>query len=665
MALTPEQEAELQELEMRDLEERDAEERAAAKPAAISKPKQSEIGGLEAFGMGVSEALSPIAKYGAAAGIKARTAYEDLKRGIPSLGVPYFDVAVPTAEELQSEAKAERPGAYYSGMGAGILGGVGASLPAKIPGALGVLGIGAGTGAAQSAGGVPIQEIKEDPLSLLGAATKGGAVGAGLTAIPLAIGARGPMIEGAKAAIKGAEGKGVIGGTLGAASEAIPAMRGAARETEAFKEAVKQIAPEAVQQPTVGQYLRQGTQVTPEEEAQFLLNLLQPGKTPTKEFYTQKATQLYPGQIGPKQLSSVLDIPLEQRVQAREFDPSLMGKQLQPQAETAKQALGKKGEAFQQLQELASQEYKRTQLPSVSNAIKLAKSQYEQPGTSALTRNTVEQIDNIINQGSALPRYGVTEGPLKSANAQEAYKRLQAAREYADRAIRKNPQDLSIQDVLMPLRENLDEVLKSSPSKVIADKLYSQGKEIEDLAIAPLEAKVGSAQKTYLSGKKIQQALGDTLAGEKMAKGIEQAKAFTKEFAPQLGTKEAAKIDKFFDALANARSVADRKRILDDLKFAEGPSGAAIRAGIAKLEQTIKPSPGGASMFKAAPEYLQSVDAFMSENARKYFGKSFDTLKGDQQYKLVNAFQWMKENPNAAQSEVSEKFNTILRGKSK
>lgn len=634
-----------------------------AKPAAIPKPKQSDIGGLEAFGMGVSEALSPIAKYGAAAGIKARTAYEDIKRGKPSLGVPYFDVAVPTAEELQSEAKAEQPGAYYSGTGLGILGGVGASLPAKIPGALGVLGIGAGAGAAQSAGAVPYEEAT--PTELLKSGGIGALVGGAAAGVPLLFGARGPIIEGAKAAMKGAEGKGMVGGTVGAVSEAIPAMRGAAKETQAFKEAVKQIAPEAVQQPTVGQYLRQGTQVTPEEESQFLLNLLQPGKTPAKEFYTQKATQLYPGQTGPQQLRSVLDIPLEQRVSARQFDPSAMGRQLQPQAETAKQALGKKGEAFEKLMEAASQEYKRTQLPGVSNAIKLAKAQFERPGTSALTKRTIGEIDTIINQGSALPGYGITDGPLKSANAAEAYKRLQAAREYADRAIELNPNDISIQRVLQPVRDNLDEVLKSSPSKVIADKLYSQGKEIEDLAIAPLEAKVGGAQKTYLSGKKIQQALGDTLAGEKMAKGIEQAKAFTKEFAPQLGPKEAAKIDKFFNALADARTVADRKRILDDLKFAEGPSGAAIRAGIAKLEQTIKPSPGGASMFKAAPEYLQSVDAFMSENAQKYFGKSFDKLKGDQQYKLVNAFQWMKENPNAAQSEIMDKFNTILRGTKK
>lgn len=659
-----------------------------AKPAAIPKPKQSDIGGLEAFGMGVSEALSPIAKYGAAAGIKARTAYEDIKRGKPSLGVPYFDVAVPTAEELQSEAKAERPGAYYSGTGLGILGGVGLSLPAKIPGALGVLGIGAGAGAAQSAGAVPYEEAT--PTELLKSGGIGALVGGAAAGIPLAFGARGPIIEGAKAAIKGAEGKGTIGGLYSAITEAPPAMRGAARETAAFKEVAQKarsqsaiplsemglvspdlqnfqgaISQAAAKPPaqTVGQYLKSGTQVTPEEESQFLLNLLQPGKTPAKEFYTQKATQLYPGQTGPKQLQSVLEMPLEQRVQAREFDPSLMGKQLQPQAELAKEALGKKGAAFQKLQEIASQEYKRTQLPSVSNAIKLAKNEFDRPGTTRLTKNTIGEIDTIINRGSALPGYGITDGPLKSANAAEAYKRLQAAREYADRAIELNPNDVSIQRILQPVRDSLDDVLKSSPSKVIADKLYSQGLQVEALGITPLEMQVGTNR--ILSGTNIKTALGDTIKGEKIGLGIEEARAFTKEFGEQLGPKEAAKIDKFFNALADARTVADRKRILDDLKFAEGPSGAAIRAGIAKLEQTIKPSPGGASMFKAAPEYLQSVDAFMSENAQKYFGKSFDKLKGEQQYKLVNAFQWMKENPNAAQSEVSEKFNTIMRGKSK
>jgi hypothetical protein len=660
MALTPEQEAEFQELEMRDLEEREAEEMAMKQPA---RRKQDEVSAFESFGRGVAGALSPISKYGEAAGIKARTAYEDYKRGKPSFGVP-FDIAMETAEEQEAASREQQPGAYYGGMGAGILGGVGASLPAKIPGALGVLGIGAGTGGLQTAGSYPYQQGLEEPGEVLKATGAGALLGAGVSTIPLLFGARGPIIEGGKAAIKGTEGKGVIGGTVGAISEAIPAMRGAAQETQAFKEVVKQISPETVKQPTVGQYLREGAQVTPQEETQFLLNLLQQGKTPAKEFMVQKSTQLYPGQIGPQQLRSVLDIPLEQRVTARQFDPSAMGRQLQPQAEAAKQALGKTGTAFQALQEMAAKEYKRTQLPLVSNSIKAAKAQFNQPGTSALTRSTIKQIDAIINQGSALPRYGVTEAPLKSANAAEAYKRLQAAREYADRAIRKNPQDLSIQDILQPLRDNLDEVLKSSPSKVIADKLYASGKKVKEAGIKPLEMPIGERERV-LSNKAIQSALGDTQKGEKMRLGIERARAFTQEFSEQLGPQEVAKIDKFFNALENARSVADQKRILDQLKFAEGPSGAAIRAGIEKLQQTIKPAPGGASMFRAAPEYLQSVDAFMSENARKYFGKSFDKLKGDQQYKLVNAFQWMKENPNAAQSEIMEKFNTILRGKGK
>lgn len=660
MPLTPEEELELEELELEELE---AEERSFQQAPRPTQKKLPEVGGLKAFGLGVAGALSPIAKYGSAAGIKARTAYEDFKRGKPSTGVP-FDIAVETAEEELEATQKQQPGAYYGGMGAGVLGGGVASLPAKIPSALKVLGIGAATGAAQTGGAYPYQQAKEEPGELLKAMGVGGLFGAGVSAIPLAIGGRGPIIEGGKAAIKGAEGKGLIGGTAGAISEAIPAMRGAARETQAFKETVQKIAPEAAAPTTVGQFLRQGTQVTPQEEAQFLLNLLQSGKTPAKEFYTQKATQLYPGQIGPQQLKSVLEMPLEQRVQARGFDPSAMGRELLPQAEAAKTALGKKGAAFQELQELAAQEYKRTQLPTISNAIKLAKAQYERPGTSALARNTVEEINEIINKGSALPRYGVTEGPLKSANAQEAYKRMQAAREYADRAIRKNPQDLSIQDVLMPLRDSLDEVLKSSPSKVIADALYAKGKRVTQLGIKPLEMPVGDKQR-MLSGKAIQSALGDTQKGERLALGIEEARQFTKEFGAQLGPTEAAKIDRFFDALADARTVADRKRVLDQLKFAEGPSGAAIRAGIEKLQQTIKPAPGGASMFRAAPEYLQSVDAFMADKARQYFNKPFDKLSGGEQYKLVNAYQWFKENPNATMQEMNEAFTRILKGKRK
>jgi hypothetical protein len=660
MPLTPEEELELEELELKELE---AKERSFQQTQQQREKKLPEVSGLKAFGLGVTGALSPIAKYGSAAGIKARTAFEDIKRGKPSTGVP-FDIAVETAEEELQAAQKQQPGAYYGGLGAGILGGGAASLPAKIPSALKLLGIGAASGAAQVGGSYPYQQLKEEPGEALKAMGAGGLFGAGVSAIPLAIGGRGPLIEGAKAGLKASQGKDMIGGTISAISEAIPATYGAGRETRAFKEAVEKIAPKSASPTTVGQFLLQGAKVTPEEEAQFLLNLLKEGKTPAKEFYTQKATQLYPNQTGPEQLRRVLEMPLEQRVQARGFDPSTMGKQLLPQAEAAKTSLGKKGAAFQELQELASQEYKRTQLPTISNAIKLAKDQYDRPGTSALARNTVEEIDAIINQGSALPRYGVTEGPLKSANAQEAYKRLQAAREYADRAIRKNPQDLSIQDVLMPLRGNLDEVLKSSPSKVIADALYAKGKKVTQLGIKPLEIPIDKKQR-ILSGKAIQEALGDTQKGELLSLAIEEARQFTKEFGAQLGPKEAAKIDKFFDALADARTVADRKRVLDQLKFSEGPSGAAIRAGIEKLQQTIKPAPGGASMFRAAPEYLQSVDAFMSEKARQFFNKPFDKLSGNQQYKLVNAYQWFKENPNATMQEMNDAFTRILKGKGK
>ena len=695
MALTPEQEAELRDLELRDLEEREAEE-MAMKPSAPKPRKEDEVSAFESFGRGVAGALSPISKYGAAAAIKARTIYDDFQRGKPSFGVP-FGIAMETAEEQEAASKEQQPGAYYSGMGAGILGSGVTGAKALLPSAGKLLGIGGATGAAYEAGSVPYEET--NPLSLLEATIKGGAKGVALPLGLKALGAAQPIAKGVTAGLKEintdplqalglpkAIGEGVkttygairqpqefIEATQAARRQADPMMQYGAQQAQRGPQAIpmESLPPTAATsaaapQKTLGEAVTsaiKGSGVSPQDEADFLFSLLQPGQNPAKEFYRQKVTQLSPSGQGSDKFEQMLQIPSSQRYQAREFDPSAMGRTLQPQAQAARQALGKKGEAFQQLQELASQEYKRTQLPSVSNAIKLAKSQYEQPGTSALTRNTVEQIDNIINQGSALPRYGVTEGPLKSANAQEAYKRLQAAREYADRAIRKNPQDLSIQDVLMPLRSNLDDVLKSSPSKVIADKLYAKGKGVEQFGISPLEMKAGKER--LLSSKAIQKALGDTTQGEKIGIGIERAKEFTQEFAEQLGPKEAAKIDKFFDALADARTIAERKRIIDSVKFAEGPSGSALRKGVEYLQSIIQPTKGGAQMFTAAPEYLQSVDAFVGEQAAKQFGKNYDQLTGAQQLKLINMFQWFKKNPDAGMQEMNDAFTRILKGKSK
>jgi hypothetical protein len=662
MALTPEQEAELQELEMRDLEERDAEEMAMKSPAPR---KEDQVSGLEAFGRGVAGALSPISKYGEALGIKGRTIYEDINRGKPSFGVP-FDIAMETAEEQEAASKEQQPGAYYGGMGAGILGGVGASLPAKIPGAFGVLGIGAGTGGLQTAGSYPFQQGLEEPGEVLKATGAGALFGAGVSAIPLAIGARGPIVEGLKAAKKGAEGKGAIGGTVGAISEAIPAMRGAARETKAFKEAVQQVAPEAAAPTTVGQYLKQGTQVAPEEEAQFLLNLLQPGKTPTKEFYTQKTTQLYPGQIGPKQLGKVLDIPLEQRVQAREFERADIGRQLLPQAEKAKAVLQSKGKAFERLQNQAIQEYDGQGLPEVFMSLDRAK-RADFTGISPKARKTVDQVLEILEEGKSLDQGRLQPGDIMKVGNQEAYKRLQTARQWTDDVIRSSIDDPSVTRLLKPVRSSLDTALKSSPSKALADEIYARGSRVQEVGIEPLEMALGKGKNAprELSSAQIKGAFGDTLKGEQAERGIEMARSYAKDFAEQLGPKNAKRVSKFFDALANAKTVADRKRVLDDLKFAEGPSGAGIRAGIEKLQQTIKPAPGGASMFRAAPEYLQSVDAFMSDRARQYFNKPFDKLTGDQQYKLVNAYQWFKQNPNATMQEMNDAFTRILKGKGK
>lgn len=629
------------------------------------KEEESSVSGLEAFGMGAAGALSPIAKYGQAAGIKARTAYEDIKRGKPSFGVPY-DIAMETVEEMQQEAREKKPGAYYGGMATGVLGGLGYAARATVPSALKGLGLGIGEGAAYTVGEYPYKQLKEDPAGAAEAAAYGGAAGGALGAIPMLAGARGPIIQGIKSAIKGAEGKGVVGGGVGAVSEAIPAAIGAARETRQFKEAVKEIAPEAVKQPSIAQYIKEGSQVTPQEEARFLLNLLQEGKTPAKKFYTEKATQLYPGQIGPKQLEKVLDIPLEQRVQARDFERADIGRQLLPQAEQAKTVLQSKGRAFEELQNKAIQEYQGKGLPEVYMALDKARAA-EFSGISQKAKKTVEQVFEILDEGKSLTQDRLQSGDLLDVGYEEAYKRLQAAREWVDDVLQSSLDDPSVTRLLQPVRKSLDDALKSSPSKALADKIYASGRQVEDVAIKPLEMTLGEGKGAprELSSAQIKSVFGDTVKGEKAQRGIEMGRNFASEFAQQLGPENAKVVTEFFDALANARTVADRKRILDQLKFAEGPSGAAIRAGIEKLQQTIKPSPGGASMFRAAPEYLQSVDAFMSDKARQYFNKPFDKLSGQEQYKLVNAYQWFKENPNATPQQMNEVLTRILKGRKK
>jgi len=697
MPLTPQEQARYEELRMRDLEEREAEELATMAPAqqkttipsAEPKKREPEIGALEAFGRGAAGMLSPISKYGEAAGIKARTAYEDIKRGKPSLGVPY-GLALETAEELETQSAEGQPLAYYGGKAAGLVGGVGAGLRATAPSLLKAIGMGAGEGALYTAGSIPKQVWEEQPG---GAAIQTGIGAATGAAIPAALGGvalRKELGAGYRTAVEANKEKGILGLPMSAV-EGIKATRGAIQEPKAMREVIEQIAaqpkqtkapsmsippesfqPEmtkAIPKQTIGQQIMQGPAISPEEEAQFLVNLLQQGKTPAKEFLTQKSTQLYPGQIGAKRLGEALEMPLSQRVQAREFNASEMGRELQPAAEKAKAAMLEKGPLFAKLKDEARLEYKSKGLKDVYAEIRsgIARGQ-ESKAYSSAAKNALRDVLQILNEAKGPYTKGLARGGIKSIDPADQFDRLWSAR----RSIREQMDvfkagDPNAVELLKPVEQAIDKAIKSTPSQRTADALFSRGTRAYDVGIEPLEMKLGKGKNAprELSSTNIKLAFGDTLKGEQMQRGIEMSRKFADDFAEQLGPENRKAVVEFFDALENAKTVADRKRLLDSIKFAEGPSGAAIRAGIERLQQTIKPAPGGAEMFRAAPEYLTSVDTFMADQAAKRFGKSYDELTGAEQLKLVNMFQWFKENPNATMKEIENKFTSILRGKKK
>ena len=658
-------------------------------PSAEPKKQEPEIGALEAFGRGAAGMLSPISKYGEAAGIKARTAYEDIKRGKPSLGVPY-GLALETAEELETQSAEEQPLAYYGGKAAGLAGGIGYGLRATAPSLLKAIGIGAGEGAAYTAGSIPKQVLEEQPGGAALQTAIGAATGA---AIPTALGGvalRKELGAGYKTAVEANKESGLFG-LPASLAEGVRATRGAIQIPKAMREVVEEIAaqpkqtqtlsqsippesfaPEmtkAMPKQTIGQQLKQGPSISPEEEAQFLVNLLQQGKTPAKEFFTQKVTQLYPGQIGGKTLGEALEIPLSQRVQAREFNASQTGKAMRPAAEQAKSAMLKKGPLFQQLQDEARLEYKSEGLEDVYSALRRAVVRgNESKSYSSGAKSTLKGALEILNTAKGPYTEGLKRGGIKSVDSADQFDRLFAARRYIDDKLKSiKAGEPEAVELLNPVRNAINAAMKTSPSQRTADALYSAGTEAYQTAIKPLEMTLGEGKraKRELSGANIKLAFGDTLKGEKMERGIEMSRKFADDFAEQLGPENRKAVVEFFDALANAKTVADRKRLLDSIKFAEGPSGAAIRAGIERLQQTIKPAPGGAEMFRAAPEYLTSVDTFMADQAAKRFGKSYDELTGAEQLKLVNMFQWFKENPNATMKEIENKFTSILRGKKK
>lgn len=193
MALTPEQEAELQELEMRDLEERDAEERIVAtrKSSAprmqqpdtpVSSPEATARGLADVLTLGTAKYTAPFIR-GAAQAVLPKGASE-------YLNLKPYEVEKAKYQEREDIAKEYEPSSYLGGQALGM----GSQLlAAPFAGAAqGVRGLAqsafmtpagqAGVGALQAGA-----ESGGDPLEALKGAALGGALakvgGAGATAL--------------------------------------------------------------------------------------------------------------------------------------------------------------------------------------------------------------------------------------------------------------------------------------------------------------------------------------------------------------------------------------------------------------------------------------------------------------------------------------------------
>jgi hypothetical protein len=393
------------------------------------------------------------------------------------------------------------------------------------------------------------------------------------------------------------------------------------------------------------------------DDAIIVASIMDDGPNPVKSWLAEKAATLYPGQIQSEKYRELLELGADARRKARSFDATEAGRALKPEMEAAEDSFrGVKSRRWQELEGQAKKSFDATGSERVFSEIEEALIESKEaksiPGrvTAAL-----EDAREILAQGKGLRRDALRPGFWVDANNAEKFQRLQKARELVDEQIdwAKANQAGRAQQVLLGVRDELDNALKVSPQKIEADEFYGAAKSVEGRFFDPTDFRSGG--ETQIDAYKIQDLLSDTNRGKRFMDAVAEYKAFAND--PGLKPAERAKWARVAAKIEEAAKTAGDKRSLSSFRQAQGPTSPAL--------ERFSSASAGNTLLKDAVQhpsgFLNQMDEFVTAvEARS--GKAFAQMTPEERRSAVRFWIWQKKHPDAGPERTDRVFQMIFGG---
>lgn len=635
----------------------------------FEQPKEQEIGFGEAAlkGLGNATGLADEAT-GFVAGL-----------GAQSQGGSYIDAyrsARDYAREGDKAALEQQPVAF---IGSKVLGGVaGGAIAPALNTLKGSVALGAGMGLAESEADLTkpsLENFGQAAIDTAGGAAAGAlgyGVGKGLekgasAAMGLAQNANKILTAIGRGAARGSKevsedlprfiGINEIGTTVGALKGAVDEVKALGKDLAEFKavaEAARKVRPLSELGRAEVQVIGNGKAIGEftDDEA-ILAALVAEGDNPVKQWFATKASTLQPGQIDADQYGKILSMGSAERNAAREFDPRVAAQGLKPVIEdTEKLFLQARSDRFKQLQDKARGAFNPNDatpaFKALDEAIESIKGVDSIPGS---VRGVLSDVKKMIGNGSLIKQWKLNPGKWENVGATEQFNRLQKARELIDDQIKwanaKGGQSTA-QSVLMDVRTNIDNVLKISPDKVDADKIFSDSMRVEKNFFDATDFRGAGVDESKIMG-----LLGDKDRAHRFRTSMEEFKAFVNN--PELSPQFREQGQKLIDQIETATNTMQTKGELGAFRQKQGPTSPAIERlqsiqGKNSLSQDAVRNPAG---------FVNSADQF-SKYITKRLGKPLEKMEPADRQKSLLFWSWTRKNQDASPQQYEAKFKELF-----
>jgi len=387
------------------------------------------------------------------------------------------------------------------------------------------------------------------------------------------------------------------------------------------------------------------------DEEALIISLMDDEPNAIKEWVADKAATTLPGDIKKEDYLNVLDLGAGRRVKGREFLPKEGAKGLSETMKDVKESFeSARGMRFAQLQDEASRAYnpKDTQnaLNSVRNALRESA---DIKSVGGKVTNALEDAKQIIEEGIGFTDQGLTKGGIEGASAGEHYLRLQRARETLDDAIEWGEVNSgkNVQAMLKRVRSEVDGSLKTVPSKLQADELFSTSKRIQDQFFKVTEfSKNGWSE---IDEFKLAKLLNDTDQAGRFKNALVEFKEFIKR--PDLSEDFRLRGGQFISELDETMKTMEAKRAVGRFRFKQGPTSPAVERAQAVLGKNTPLE----SAIMSPSGFVNQMDENLKSVASK-IGKQVGDLTDQDKLQAAKIMKWKTQNPMASNKETDRYF---------